>query len=283
MAKNSNVTEVSKVQKTFIYAVCILLLMLSIVPFWILFVNATRSTEQIQQGFSLIPSSFLSYNYNVLTSRGFNIYRGFFNSFFIATCATALSLYFSALTAYGLVIYEFKGRDAIFAFVAFILMIPTQISLIGFYQMMLNLDLVDTYIPLIIPAIAAPPTVFFLRQYLIGTFPKELVQAARIDGATELYTFHRIALPILKPGLATMGIFAFVGSWNNFLTPLMMISTESKFTLPMMVQLLRADIYRTEFGGINLGVAMTILPLLIVYLIFSRYIIAGVALGGVKE
>lgn len=281
--KTSRLGRFHYARKTWIYIVCAILVVISIIPFWILFVNATRSTEQIQQSFSMIPSSFMRYNFEILTGRGFNIWRGFVNSFTIATSSTALSLYFSALAAYGLVIYDFKGRNFVFGLVAFILMIPTQISMIGFYRMMLNLELTDSYIPLILPAIAAPSTVFFLRQYLLSSFPKDLVSAARIDGSGELRSFHSIALPIMKPALATMGIFTFVGSWNNFLMPLMLISDEKKYTLPMLVQLLKADIYRTEFGGIYLGIAMTILPLLVVYLIFSRYIIAGVALGGIKE
>lgn len=281
--KNSRLGKLHNVQVSWIYIVSILLFLLSVVPFWILIVNATRSTEQIQQSFSMIPSIYASFNYGVLTGRGFDIWRGFINSFTIAGSATLLTIYFSAMTAYGLVIYDFKGKDFLFAFIAFILMIPAQVSMVGFYRMILNMNLVDSYIPLILPMIANPATVFFLRQYLLASFPKELVNAARIDGASEIRTFHTIALPILKPALATMGIFAFVGSWNNFLMPLMLISNEAKYTLPMLVQLLKADIYRTEFGGIYLGITMTVVPLLIVYLAFSRYIIAGVALGGLKE
>lgn len=266
-----------------IYVVLFVLLVLSILPFWLMLVNATRSTEQIAQGVSFLPSHYLSYNYGVLTGRGFNIVRGFLNSFIIAAGSTLLTLYFSAMTAYALVIYEFKAKKYLFALVAFILMIPSQLSLIGFYQMMLKVNLVDSFIPLIVPAIAAPSTVFFMRQYLLSSFPKELVQAARIDGAGELRIFHTIAMPIMKPALATMGIFSFVASWNNFLMPLMLLTSEDKYTLPMLVQLLRTDIYRTEYGGIYLGIALTIVPLLLIYFILSKYIIAGVALGGVKE
>lgn len=266
-----------------IYVFLFILLVLSILPFWLMIVNATRSTEQISQGVSFLPSHYLSYNYGVLTGRGFNIVRGFINSFIIAAGSTLLTLYFSSMTAYALVIYEFKAKKYLFALVAFILMIPSQLSLIGFYQMMLKINLVDSFIPLIVPAIAAPSTVFFLRQYLLSSFPKELVQAARIDGAGELRIFHTIAMPIMKPALATMGIFGFVASWNNFLMPLMLLTSEDKYTLPMLVQLLRTDIYRTEYGGIYLGIALTIVPLLIIYFILSKYIIAGVALGGVKE
>ena len=265
------------------YVFSIILFILSIIPFWILAVNATRSTAQIQQGFSMIPSNFLGENFEILTGQGFSFIQGFSNSLFISTAVTFMVLYFSALTAYGLIIYEFKGKKLIYAVIAFVLMVPAQLSLIGFYRMMLNVGLTDSFIPLIIPGIASPVTVFFLRQYLMSSFPKELVQAARIDGASEIGIFHKIALPLMKPGLATMGIFTFVGSWNNLIMPLMLINTESKYTLPMMVQLLKADIYQTEYGSIYLGIAMSILPLFLVYLVFSKFIIAGVALGGVKE
>jgi arabinosaccharide transport system permease protein len=265
------------------YLFSIFLFILSIIPFWILAVNSTRSTAQIQQGFSIIPSHFFSQNYEILTGQGFSFLQGFSNSLLISTATTFMVLYFSALTAYGLIIYEFRGKKVIYAVIAFVLMIPAQLSLIGFYRMMLNLGLTDSFIPLIIPGMASPVTVFFLRQYLMSSFPVELVQAARIDGASEIGIFHKIALPLMKPGLATMGIFTFVGSWNNLIMPLMLISTEKKYTLPMMVQLLRADIYRTEYGSIYLGTAMSILPLFLVYLAFSKFIIAGVALGGVKE
>lgn len=270
-------------KKAGIYIVCIVLLLLSIVPFWILIVNATRSTQQIQQGFSLIPSHYASYNYGVLANRGFKIWRGFFNSFIIAASTTFITLYFSAMTAYGLVIYDFKGKKVVYTIIGLVLMIPVQLSMIGFYRMMLNLGLTDSFLPLILPAIATPATVFFFRQYLVSTFPKDLVSAARIDGAGELRIFHTIGLPILKTALATMGIFAFVTSWNNLLMPLMLLSDESKYTLPMLVQLLKTDIYRTEFGGIYFGVAISVVPLLIVYFIFSKHIIRGVALGSVKE
>ncbi|MEA1976091.1 MAG: carbohydrate ABC transporter permease [Bacillota bacterium] len=276
--------KTEKIMKKFIkYVVSIILFILSVIPFWILAVNATRSTEQIQQGFSMIPSHFISFNYEVLTGRGFGFYRGFANSLFISTSFTLIVLYFSAMTAYALVVYEFKGKKLIFSIIAFVLMVPAQLSLIGFYKMMLNAGLTDSYIPLILPGLASPATVFFMRQYLLSSFPITLVQAARIDGASELSIFHKIGLPLMKPGLATMGIFTFVGSWNNLIVPLMLISTEDKYTLPMLVQLLKADIYRTEYGSIYLGVAMTILPLVLVYAVFSKFIIAGVALGGVKE
>ena len=134
-----------------------------------------------------------------------------------------------------------------------------------------------------IPAIAAASTVFFFKQYLEANFQISLVEAARIDGAGEFYTYNKIIMPIMVPAMATMGIMAVIASWNNYLTPLMLLSDPRMKTLPMMVKELRGDIYRTEYGSIYLGLTMTALPLVIVYFCFSKYIIAGVAVGGVKE
>lgn len=272
-------------KRTLLYFLCTFLSVLSIFPFLVMIVNATRSTYEIQQGLSLIPGKSLGNNWFILTGTGksFDAPLGFRNSATIAFGATALSVYFSALTAYGLTVYEFKLRKFLFAAIVGIIMIPTQISNVGFFLFMYQINWTDNFLPLILPAIAAPSTVFFMRQYLQANFQQSIVEAARIDGAREFYTFNRVVVPILAPALATMGIFSVIGSWNNYLTPLMMLRSPNKFTLPMMVQMLRGDIYRTEFGSIYLGLTITALPLLLVYFGLSKYIIQGVALGGVKE
>lgn len=271
------------IKKTFIYIVCIILAILSIIPFWITLVNATRSTTAIQQGISLVPSTFFQSNWATLTGKGFDALRGFTNSAKIAFGSTLLSVYFSTLTAYGLTTYDFKGKRIIFSLIVGIIMIPAQLSLVGFYQFMLKVGLTNSHIPLIIPAIAAPATVFFMRQYLIANMPHDIIESARIDGAGEFYIFNTMAIPIMKPAIATMSIFGVVGSWNNFITPLILLTDEKKYTLPLMVQMLKGDIYKTEYGGIYLGISLTILPLLIVYFLLSKHIIRGVAMGGVKE
>ncbi|MDX9957108.1 MAG: carbohydrate ABC transporter permease [Clostridia bacterium] len=270
-------------QRAFIYACLFILAILSIGPIWIMLVNATRSTEQIQQGISFLPGVSLASNWEILTGRGFQISQGFMNSSLVAVSVTLLTVYFSAMTAYGFHIYDFRGKKPLFAVVLTMIMVPPQLGLIGFYRFMAQIRLLDSFLPLIIPAIAAPSTVFFIRQYLRSTFQKELVESARIDGATEFKTFNRIILPVISPCLATMAIFAFVGSWNNFITPYILISDKKKYTLTMLVQLLRTDIYKTEFGGIYLGIAICIVPILIFFAFMSKYIIAGVAMGGLKE
>lgn len=272
-----------KAKRILIYVFLIFLTILSILPFWVVLVNSTRSAEQIQQGLSLLPGENLKYNWEVLMNKGFDVFGGFRNSFIISAGSTILNVYFSALAAYGVIAYRFKGRKVLFAIILGLLMIPQQISMIGFYQFMSRLGLLNSFIPLILPSIAAPTSVFFLKQYLETIYHPDLADSARLDGAGEIKIFHNIMLPLMKPGLATMAIFSFVTSWNNFLMPLILINDSRKFTLPMLIQLLRTDVYRTEFGSMYLGVSLSIIPLLLIYLFLSKYIVGGVTAGGIKE
>ena len=278
-----NIKVITNTKRTMIYVLCIFLSVLSLLPFWIMIVNATRSSQAIQSSVSLIPSNFLGHNWTVLQTKNFNILTGFKNSAIIAFGSTLLNVYFSALTAYGLTVYRFRGSKLMYAIVMAIIMVPGQVTGTGFYMFMYQLNWTNSYMPLIIPAIASASTVFFFKQYLEANFQVSLVEASRIDGAGEFFTFNRIILPIMVPAMATMAIMAVIGSWNNYLTPLMLLSTDDMKTLPMMVKELRGDIYRTEYGSIYLGLTLTALPLMAVYFLFSKYIIAGVAVGGVKE
>lgn len=278
-----NASSVRNSKRAMIYVLCIALSALSLLPFWLMIVNSTRSTYQIQQGLSLLPSTYFTNNLNILTGKQFDIMVGFRNSAIIAFSSTLLGVYFSALTAYGLSVYNFKGSKFLYGFILAIIMIPGQVTATGFYMFMYRLNLINSFIPLIIPAIAAPGTVFFLKQYLSSNLQISLVEASRIDGAGEFFTFNRIVMPLMMPAMATMGIMAVIGSWNNYLTPLMLLSKPTMKTLPMMVKELRGDIYRTEFGSIYVGLTLTALPLMAIYFALSKYIIAGVAVGGVKE
>lgn len=266
-----------------IYVILVLLLIVTIVPIWLLMVNATRSTIEIQQGISIFPSIYLFDNYAILQGKGLNLWLGFFNSFFVATSTTFLAVYFSLLTAYGIVVYDFKGKRLFANIIIVLVLVPLQLSIIGFYQYMATLGLTDSFASLILPAIAAPPSVFFGMQYLEAVVIRDLIDAGRVDGAGEFTIFHRIMLPIAVPGAVTMGIFAFIFSWNNFFNAFILISSIEKYTLPMLVQTLRGDVYRTEYGAIYLGLAVTIVPIIIIYAIFSKYIVSGIAMGSVKE
>lgn len=266
-----------------IYVVFAILTVLSIFPFWLMIVNATRSTYEIQQhAVSLIPSTYLLNNLGVLTGKSFDPLVGFANSLIISVGSTVCALYFSTMTAYGIVVYDWKYRRQFFSFIMAVMMIPAQVTMIGFYQMVYRVGLTNNFLMLILPAVASPSIVFFMRQYMIPSLSLEIIQSARIDGAKELYIFNRIALPIMKPAIATQAIFCFVTSWNNLFTPLILLTDQDKYTMPIMVSLLKGDIYKTEYGSVYLGLTLTVLPLIVVYLFLSKFIIAGVALGSVK-
>ena len=272
------------VKRYLIHLFMIFLVLIAVVPIYLLMINATRSTEQINAGLSLFPGGNTLYNWKVLTGRGFQIWQGFGNSAFISISATVLSVYFSAMTAYGLHVYRFKGRRLIWTVILIIMMLPGTLTFIGFYQFMARLKLLNNYIPLILPGIAAAATVLFIRQYMMSALSSfELIDSARIDGANEYRIFNVIILPIITPALAVQAIFTFVNSWNNFITPFVLISEMKRYTLPMLVQTLRADIYRTEQGGIYLGIAVSLVPILIFYTFMSKFIISGITMGSLKE
>jgi len=282
MAKNKNKAG-SVVAHFWIYVLLILLTILSILPFWIMFMNGTRSTPEINaNSLGLWPSKFLAKNWDIITSKSFDAMTGFINSLIISAGATVLSVYFSSMTAYSIVAYRWKFRRAFFTFIMAVLMIPSQIISIGFYQMMYSVGLNNSFLPLIVPAIASPAVVFYMKQYMEPALPLEIVQAARIDGAGEFFTFNRIVIPIMKPAIATQAIFAFVNKWNELFVPSVLLTDIKKYTMPMMVSLLKGDIYKTEYGSVYLGLSLTVLPLFVVYFLLSKYIIAGVALGSVK-
>ena len=272
-----------KIKKGILYVLLILLGAACLFPFLLMIVNATRSGVEITRSFTLIPSNHIKENWEVVFSY-FNLFKGMWNSLLVAVPATLFTAYFSALTAYGLAMYQFKGNKLIFTTILVFMMIPGQLGLIGFYNLCTKLHLVNSYIPLVIPAIAAPGTVFFLRQYVLSVLPPSLIEAARIDGAGELYSFHRIVLPVMSPGIATMSIMAFIGNWNSYLTPMIILNKNDKFTLPVMMATLRAstDIQSNQ-GAIYLAVAISVIPILIVFCFCSKYIIGSISAGAVKE
>lgn len=285
--KMESLSKNIKRQALFRNIICICLCIVSVFPFYIMIINATRPSVDIQQGLSLIPGTRFLTNVSKLSSLsasvGTPILKAMLNSLCISVPATVFTVYFSSMTAYGVYVYNFKLRRFAWSFILAIMMIPTQVSIIGFYKFMIQINLNDSYLPLIIPAIAAPATVFFMRQYMKTALPLEIIDAARIDGSGEFKTFNTIVTPLMKPAIATQAIFAFIASWNNLFTPSIILSSSTKYTLPMFVQVLRSEQFRSDYGVIYVGLLLTVLPLFVVYFALSKYIIAGVALGGVKE
>ena len=265
------------------YIVLILVTFLCLFWFYILFINATRSHSDLTRGFTLIPGGNALANWNSLMHSSQPVLSGLKNSLIIAVCAAVLSTYFSTMTAYAIHAYDFKIKNAMFTFILAVMMIPTQVVALGFINLMGKMKLMDTFIPLIIPAIAAPATFFYMKQYMESTLPMALLEAARIDGSGEFRTFNSIVLPLMKPAIAVQAIFTFVASWNNYFTPALVLTTDKKKTLPILIAQLRsADFLKFDMGQVYMMIAFSIFPVIIVYLILSKNIVGGVAVGAVK-
>lgn len=272
-----------KIKRSIIYIALTLLAVACLFPFAMMMINATREGTDIVRGFTLKPGKAIKENWEMLSGY-FNLFQGLLNSLFVAVLSTALCCYFSAMAAYALAIYKFKGNKVIFTTILLFMMIPAQLGMLGFYDLVNAMGLVDSYIPLIVPAIASPATVFFLRQFILSTLSPALLEAARIDGAGEMRIFHKIVLPIMSPGIATMAIGCFIGSWNNYLMPMILLTTPEKFTLPVMIASMNSsqDIVSNQ-GAIYLAVAISVIPILIAFAFLSKHIIGGISAGGVKE
>lgn len=253
--------------------------------FYILIINATHSHAELQKGFSALPGGSLFDNLSKVANDGsFPMFHGILNSLIISGLTAAICTYFSALTAYGLYVYDFKLKKVAFTFILAILVMPTQVTSMGFLRLITNMGMYDSWLPLIIPSVASPAVFYFMYSYLESSLPISLVEAARIDGSNEFRTFNTIVLPIMKPAIAVQAIFTFVGSWNNYFIPALVIQTKSKMTVPILIATLRgADYMNFDMGKIYTMILVTIVPIIIVYLFLSKYIIAGVTLGGVKE
>ncbi|MCI6227984.1 MAG: carbohydrate ABC transporter permease [Candidatus Faecousia sp.] len=273
-----------KASRFVVYLILIFLSVLCLFSFYMLFVNASRSNADLQGGFRLLPSNYFFKNLkNAWTDASINIPRGMLNSFIIAASTAVLSTYFSALTAYGIHAYDFKLKKVAFTFIMAVMVIPTQVSAVGFYQMCVKLHWTNSYIPLILPGIAAPVVFFYMKQYMESVLPMEIIDAARVDGSGEFRTFNTIILPMLKPALAVQLIFNFVQSWNNYFMPALLLDKAEMKTVPLMIAQLRsADYSKFDMGKVYMFILLAILPVVVVYILLSKSIIKGVTAGSVK-
>lgn len=267
-----------------VYTILIFLSVICLFSFYMLFINASRSNADLQGGFRLFPGKYLITNLvNAWNDASIDIPRGMLNSFVIASSTAVLTTYFSALTAYGIHTYDFRLKKAAFTFIMAVMVIPPQVSAVGFVQICYKYNLTNNYIPLIVPSIAAPVVFFYMKQYMESVLPMEIVDAARVDGSGEFATFNKIVLPMLKPAIAVQMIFAFVCSWNNYFLPALLLDKAEMKTVPIMIAQLRAaDYSKFDMGKVYMFILLAILPVLIVYLILSKAIIRGVTAGSVK-
>ena len=267
-----------------VYTILIFLTVLCLFSFYMLIINASRTNADLQGGFKFLPQgNFLTNLKNAWNDASINIPRGMLNSFLVASCTALLTTYFSALTAYGLHAYEFKLKRAAFTFILAVMVIPKQVSAAGFVQLCYKFHLTNSYLPLVLPGVAAPIVFFYMKQYMESTLPMEIIDAARVDGSGEFYTFNRIILPMLKPALAVQMIFSFVESWNNYFLPALLLDKAELKTVPIMIAQLRAaDYSKFDLGKVYMFILLAILPVLAVYIFLSKSIIKGVTAGSVK-
>ena len=265
------------------YVVLIITTFFCLFWFYVLFINATRSNGELQAGFTLLPSTHLLENWTNLVNGTLPVWNGLINSLIVSSASAVLSVYFSTITAYAIHAYEFRLKKFIYPFILMVMMIPTQVTALGFINLVSDMGLEDSFIPLIVPTIAAPVTFFYMKQYMESTLPLSLIEAARIDGSGEFRTFNAIVLPLMKPAIAVQAIFTFVSSWNNYFTPALILHDDKKKTLPILIAQLRAaDWLKFDMGQVYVMIAFSIFPVIIVYLILSKHIVQGVALGSVK-
>lgn len=272
------------ISRFFAYAFVIFFCVLCIFFFYLLFISASKTNFQLQGKFSFIPGTNLIVNFvNALHDSMINIPRGMWNSFIVASISSVLTTYFSALTAYATYVYDFKLKKLITTFILGIMMIPSQVGAAGFVQLAYKYGLTNKLWVLIVPAIAAPSVYFYMKQYLEATLSIEMVEASRIDGSSEFSTFNRIVLPIMKPAIAVQMIFSFVGSWNNFFMPGLLLIKPELQTVPIMISALRsADFAKFDLGKMYMLIMLAILPVVVVYMFLSKSIIKGVTSGSVK-
>ncbi len=205
----------------------------------------------------------------------------FTNSTLVATVVTLGNLVFCSMLGYVLAKFDFAGKKALFRLVLATLMVPGMVTLVPLFVLVANMGLVNTYPGLILPFLAAPFGVFLMRQFFLG-IPDELIDAARVDGAGEARIFVQIVVPLAKPALATLAILTFLGSWNNFLWPLVVATTEDRYTLPVALALYSTGQNQTDYGLLLAGAVVVVVPVIAVFLALQRYFVQGVAMTGIK-
>ena len=268
-------------RKLVLYALLIILAALTLFPFYWMFVLATHAQTDI---FSAPPplwfGDHLISNYEALTAR-LPFLRNIWNSVYIALMATLTTLFFCSLGGFGFAMYAFRFKKQLFATLVVSLMIPPLLGIIPYYLIIQELGWLDTPRAVWFPGMASAFGIFFMRQYIASAISRELMDAARIDGASEFRIYWNIVVPLIRPGLATLGLLTFIGQWNNFLGPLIVLNSRENYTVPLALRTLQGQI-QTDWGAVLFGTALAVVPLLIIFAFASRQVIEGLTAGSVK-
>ena len=254
---------------------------LMLAPFWFMFVFATHNRADI---FNLPPpvwfGSALGENLQILASR-IPFWRNLGWSLYVALASTALTLLFCSMAGFAFAVYRFRFKDTIFGLVMATMLIPSFMNMIPSFMIMDALGWIDQHRALIIPGAASAFGIFLMRQFIESAVPMELIEAARMDGCGEFAIYRQVVLPLIQPALGTLGLVTFLASWNNFMGPLVVLRSADQYTLPLALRSLQAPV-NTEWGALMAGSAIATIPLLILYVVFSRQLIAGLTAGAVK-
>lgn len=268
-------------RRWWLYLILTVALVAVITPFaWMILGSVKTNAELRSIPPTWLPQDLTWDNFTQLFSR-LNFGQYFLNSTIVAVVVTAGNLLFCAMVGYALAMLEFRGKRALFAVIIGTLMIPGLVTFVPLFVLVVNAGLAESLLALILPFLVAPFGVFLMRQFIL-TLPKDLVDAARVDGAGELRIFAQVILPLTTPALATLGILTFLGSWNNFLWPLVVAQREDMYTLPVALALFSIGQNATQYGLLLAGATVVVLPVLIVFLIFQRRFIEGIATTGIK-
>lgn len=260
----------------------VLLLLMTFVmffPLYIVFIMGTYYSEDIFKGLPVIPGDYFLENLKTVLAN--NYFRAYFNSLFVSVASVILSVLISSMIGFALAKYKFKGKQAIFTFILAIMMIPGQISMIGYMLEMRSLGLINTLLPLIFTWAAHPLGAFLMTQFIKDSVPTELLESGRLDGCTEPGLFFRIVVPCIKPGFLTLATLVFLWSWNNYILPLILVNRQEMFTIPLMVSTL-SNQFRSDYGAIMCALALSVLPMIVIFSLCSKTFIKGIAAGAVK-
>lgn len=260
-----------------IYFLTIAVALTAFYPFFVMIISATHDNYNIVARVNLLPGNRLAENYARLT-QNIDLYRGIFNSAFLAIAVTVVQNYFVVMAAYAFAKFNFKGKNILFSIVMVAMMLPGQLGIIGFYKEIQAMNLLNSYFTLIVPTIANCFAVFFYKQYIDGALPNELIEAAIVDGCKEINIYHKIVLPLMVPALVTQGVMTFIGTWNSYLTPLIVLNDKSKMTLPLMIATVR-DATHADYGAQYVGMLVSVIPMVIVFCFASRIIMEKISIG----
>lgn len=266
--------------KVIIYAALILIALTCLLPFYSMLITSTHTNSDIARKLLLLPGNQFFANYERLMDT-VNIWRGLANTVFITVTATIINVYFASLAGYGFSKYNFKYKGVLFMIMLGTMMIPGQLGIIGFYKLMDVFHMLNTYYPLLLTSLYNAFGIFLVKQFADSSIPTEIIESGRIDGYGEMQIFHRIILPLMSPALATLAIFAFIGKWNDFLVPMIILFDGDMQTLPVMIASVKSQ-FSSDFGAQYVGIVISVIPILVFFSFMSKRIISGVAAGAVK-